>query len=100
MKYLNSNIVQAAWNCYQLLSNYYPRVPREQNRNENYRQLFADLLHNFQRVSVKMSLKIHFMQPHLDFFSENFGNMSAEHGEPRHQDFKQNYKGYHGAKLC
>ena len=34
-----------------------------------------------------MSLKIHFLHSHLDFFSpENFGAVSDEHGERFHQD--------------
>ena len=33
-----------------------------------------------------MSLKIHFLESHLDFFPENFGEVSDEHGERFHQD--------------
>ncbi|CAK1588524.1 unnamed protein product [Parnassius mnemosyne] len=46
---------------------------------------------------VNMSPKIHFLYPHLDFFSENHRHVSGEHGERFHQDlkfFEQNYQGY------
>jgi len=33
-----------------------------------------------------MSLKIHFLESHLDFFPENLGEVSDEHGERFHQD--------------
>jgi hypothetical protein len=33
-----------------------------------------------------MSLKVHFLGSHLDFFPENVGAVSDEHGERFHQD--------------
>jgi len=33
-----------------------------------------------------MSLKIHFLESLLDFFPENLGEVSDEHGEKFHQD--------------
>jgi len=33
-----------------------------------------------------MSVKIHFLSSHLDFFPENCGSVSDEHGERFHQD--------------
>lgn len=35
-----------------------------------------------------MSLKMHFLDSHLDFFSENSGAVSDEHGKRFHQDFR------------
>jgi hypothetical protein len=32
-----------------------------------------------------MSLKVHFLDSHLDFFPENLGAVSDEHGERFHQ---------------
>lgn len=48
-------------------------------------------------MGVSMSLKIHFLHSLLDFFPKNLGEISDEHGERFHQDFKffeQNYQGY------
>ena len=43
-----------------------------------------------------MSFKIHFLSSHLDFFPENCGSVSDEHGERFHQNFaamEGRYKG-------
>ena len=45
-----------------------------------------------------MSLKIHFLHSHLDFFPENLGDVSDEHGERFHQwkeDTEEN-----GVRIC
>ena len=47
-------------------------------------------------MSCKMSLKIHFLHSHLDFFPSNLGAVSDEQGERFHQDIlqmEQRYKG-------
>jgi len=33
-----------------------------------------------------MSLKVHFLDSHLDFFPENLGAVSDKHGQQFHQD--------------
>jgi len=43
-----------------------------------------------------MSLKIHFLDSHLDFFSENLSKVSDEHGERFHQDILTMEKRYQG----
>ncbi|MFP3032588.1 MAG: hypothetical protein ACEY3M_16215 [Wolbachia sp.] len=35
-----------------------------------------------------MSLKIHFLDSHLEFFPKNVGAVSDEHGERFHQDME------------
>ncbi|GBL79492.1 hypothetical protein AVEN_92647-1 [Araneus ventricosus] len=37
-------------------------------------------------MRCNMSLKIHFLDSHLEFFPENLGTLSDEHGERFHQD--------------
>ena len=44
-----------------------------------------------------MSLKMHFLHSHLDFFTENLGAVSNEHSEHFHQDIltmEQHYQGH------
>ena len=41
-----------------------------------------------------MSLKIHFLHSHLDFFPSNCGNVSDEQGEHFHQDIAVMEKRY------
>jgi len=43
-----------------------------------------------------MSLKIHFLESHSDFFPENLGEVSDEHGARLHQDFLAMEKQYQG----
>ena len=42
----------------------------------------------FEALGCRMSLKVHFLQAHLDYFPQNLGNMSEKHGERFHQDIK------------
>jgi hypothetical protein len=37
-------------------------------------------------MGCNMSLKIHFLESKLNFFSENLGEVGDEHGERFHQD--------------
>jgi hypothetical protein len=43
-----------------------------------------------------MSLKIHFLHSHLEFFPDNLGAVSDEHGERFHQDIASMEKRYQG----
>ena len=52
------------------------------------------MLQNFREMEVNMSLKIHIPHSHLDFFPENLGAVSDEHGERFHQDIAEIEKRY------
>ena len=54
------------------------------------------MLQNFQEMKVNMSLKIHTLPSHLNFFSGNLGAVSDDHGEGFHQDIAEIEKGYQG----
>jgi hypothetical protein len=43
-----------------------------------------------------MSLKIHFLHSHLDFFPDDLGHVSDENGERFHQDIATMEKRYQG----
>jgi len=55
-----------------------------------------DLLTSYKAMGCNMSLKIHFLETHLDFFPENLGEVSDEHGERIHQDIMTMEKQYQG----
>ncbi len=55
------------------------------SRSPNYKVIMADLLDSFDAQDVKVSLKIHFLKNHLDFFPLDLGKISDEHGERFHQ---------------
>ena len=63
---------------------------------ENYEALVTELLSAYREMGCNMSLKIHFLDAHLDFFPENLGAVSDEHGERFHQDVATMEKRYQG----
>ena len=54
-------------------------------RAGNYQELVSELLQNYEKMGCSMSLKINFLDSHLDFFSSNIGSVSDEHGECFHR---------------
>ena len=46
------------------------------------------MLQFYKEMSARMSLKMHFLHSHLDFFSQNYGDVSNEYGERFHLDIK------------
>ena len=52
----------------------------------NYQNVVQGLLTSYKAMGCNMTLKIHFLESHLDFFLENLGEVSDEHGERFHQD--------------
>jgi len=83
----------AAWSSFKsLVKNFLGK-----NKSSNYRQIVEELLQNYSKINARMSLKIHFLHSHLDFFPGNLGDTSDEQGERLHQDLQRiekNYKGY------
>lgn len=43
-----------------------------------------------------MTIKLHFLHSHIDFFPDKVGDFSEEHGERCHQDMKDIEKRYQG----
>jgi len=64
------------------------------NEAVNYRDVVQHLLTLYKAMGCNMSLKIHFLESHLDFFPENLGEVSDEHGERFYQDILAMEKGY------
>lgn len=65
-------------------------------RADNYQEIVANMCKAYKEMGVNMSLKIHFLHNHLNFFPENLGEFSDEHGERFHQEIKaieQRFKG-------
>ena len=54
------------------------------------------MVDNFHNLGCRMSVKLHFLHAHLDYFPENLGDLSEEHGERFHQDIKEFEKRYSG----
>jgi hypothetical protein len=66
------------------------------NREDNYADLVRELLSAYQSLGCTMSIKIHFLHSHLEFFPENLGALSDEQGERFHQDIAEMERRYQG----
>ena len=67
------------------------------NKTENYSELVNRMLLAFRDLGCNMSIKLHFLNNHLDQFPDNLGAVSDEQGERFHQDLKimeERYLGY------
>ena len=62
----------------------------------NYQNLVDVMLQNFQALGAMMNIKLHHLFSHLDYFSENLGDVSEEQAEKFHQDIgviEERYQG-------
>ena len=83
------NLQLAAWKafrsiCKDFLGNH---------RSPNYMDTVQEL-QSYEALGCKMSLKVHFLMSHMDFFPDNMGSVSDEHGERFHQDVSVMEKRY------
>jgi hypothetical protein len=77
-----SDTEKATWNafksvCTNFLGNH---------KAKNYGEIVSAMLKRFKVMKCNMSLKLHFLDYHLDLFSKNLEGVSDEHGERFHQD--------------
>ncbi|UYV60522.1 hypothetical protein LAZ67_1001408 [Cordylochernes scorpioides] len=85
-----NKVEAAAWNSFRnVCKNFLGSV-----KVENYRDIVNDLLLSYKALGCNMSLKIHFLHSHLDFFPDNLGAVSDEHGERFHQAISSMEKRY------
>lgn len=63
---------------------------------KNYRVLVSNLLNSYEKQGVNMSLKIHMLHSHLNYFPSNLGDLSDEQGERFHQEMLKLEKRYQG----
>ena len=83
-----------AWDTFCLVSNNF----LGNIRAENYKELIEDMLTLYHKLGCNMSLKIHMLHSHLDFFPKNCGMVSDEHGERFHQEIATMEKRYQGKR--
>ena len=62
----------------------------------NNQNVVQDLLTSYKAKGCNMSLEIHFLETHFDFFTENLGEVSDEHGEKFLPDIMAMEKRYQG----
>jgi len=65
-------------------------------KDPNFNRIVRKMLKRFKVVECSMSLKLHFLASHLDYFSENLGAVNEEQGERFHQVIKEMERKYQG----
>jgi len=83
---------KAAWDSFKFVVKGF----LENRRAQNYEELVNNLLQSYQKLGCNMSLKIHFLQSHSDFFPENCDAVSDERGARFHQGMSSMEKRYQG----
>lgn len=66
----------------------------ENNKAENYRGMVPDLVQFYKGMGCNMSLEVHFLDSHLEFFPESLRAESDELGEWVHQYISTMIKWY------
>ena len=54
----------------------------------NYAEIVQNMNTNFRNLECNRSIKVHYLDSHLDRFPKNLGDFSEEQGERFHQDIK------------
>ena len=85
-------IEKEAWNQFSLVINNF----LGNNKSSSYESIVPEFLSSYKTLSARMSLKVHFLHSHLDFFPANMGEVSGEHGECFHQEIKEMENRYQG----
>ncbi|GBL73051.1 hypothetical protein AVEN_128213-1 [Araneus ventricosus] len=65
-------------------------------KDPNYKSIVEEIIKNFKILGCSISLKVHFLDSHLDYFPENLGAVSEEQGVTFHQDIKEMERRYQG----
>jgi hypothetical protein len=79
-----------AWDAFRLVStNFLVNIRAE-------KELTEGMLSLYHKLGCIMSLKIHMLHSHLDFFPSNCSIVSDEHGERFHQEIATMEKIYQG----
>lgn len=66
---------------------YHDRLPLEP-QSSKLREIARDIMKNMRAMGARMSHELHFLHAHLEWFPNNLGAYSEEHGERFHQDIK------------
>ena len=93
-----SALEKRAWTAFRgVISNFLGK-----HRSSDYEEQVKELLESFRAFGARMSVKIHFLSLHLDYFPGNCGDYSEEEGERFHQNLRQieeRCQGYWGVNM-
>ena len=66
------------------------------NLCEEHKKEVDELLKNFRNLGARMSVKVHFLRSHVDYFPQNCIDLSEEQGDRFHQDIRVMEERYQG----
>ena len=82
----------AAWNAFvKVIKNFLGN-----HKASNHAEFVSNMLTNFKDLGCNMSIKVHYLYNHLDYFPKNLGDVSEEQGERFHQDIRVMEERYQG----
>ena len=87
-----SSCERTAWEAftsavYNFLGNHKP---------DDYVQVVQALVNSFQELGCRMSVKLHFLDSHLQYSPDNLGDYSEQQGKRFHQDISEMERRYQG----
>ena len=80
-----SELEKSAWLAYKEVTENF----LGNKKSENYKEIVEEMLQNSRNLGCRMSVKVHFLNSHVDYFPANLGATSEEQGERFHKDIKQ-----------
>ena len=69
-------------------------------RKKNCKALVNNLIEEYKKMGCRMSLKLHFLHSHLDFFGPNMESVSKEYGKRLHHDISNVERRQQGRWSC
>ncbi|GBP59676.1 hypothetical protein EVAR_39833_1 [Eumeta japonica] len=93
-----TKIEKKAWNDFVWLVHNF----LENKKSMDFSHHIEELMCQFQKLGCNMSIKLHFLHNHLDYFPSNLGDLSEEQGERFHQDLRtmeERYQGHWNAHM-
>ncbi|KAJ4445011.1 hypothetical protein ANN_06810, partial [Periplaneta americana] len=79
-----SRDVMDAWNTFRNVVFNFLGIKKD----SNYVNIVKVMLQSFEQIGCNMSVQVHFLHSHLNYFPDNLGDFSEEQGERFHQDIK------------
>ncbi|GBM83394.1 hypothetical protein AVEN_242129-1 [Araneus ventricosus] len=87
-----SEAEKAAWLAFKSVCTHFLR----NKKAENHEDFVGDIVKCFRVIGCNMSLKLHVLASHLNFFPQSLGTISDEHRERFHQDISMFEKRFSG----
>ncbi|KYN01405.1 hypothetical protein ALC62_07798 [Cyphomyrmex costatus] len=87
-----SAVERRAWKSFIALCEKFLR----NNKSPDHVAVVHEFMSAYEKMDCNMSIKIHFLHSHLDFFPENLGQLSDEQGERFHQEIRTIEERFHG----